>query len=425
MMELTLEESLSMSMAEIAKRHDEQSNLIKDIQSSTDFALRNQKASIKSLEIQVRKISIILHERLFGNLQSSIEIKPRVNDETISTFVKVDKPLIHHIDASQYAHRRNQVKAFIPTIEEGEGMDEPIINDIETKFDNIGSNEDECEYLVLAGRQLEITVYAACSLNEYRVYDKGINTTYPGEWIRRIDFLYSLRNLKKTDSDILYAGSIKEDTAYLCLHFAEDHEGTRSNTPYPENSILRIQDIEGEYSGRYQTWSLNQEIPNMPTRSLVEHLSTDLVSTYKGLMEKTYTWIEAREVETNGAPSDRSENLERSNKSFGKITEDRKAGTSSPLIEELIMDFFLACPKSQEKSLPHKRSQIEEVVRTGQLSYLVKGIKKERANAFENQQVKGKKDKGTTPNEAPILMIRQWELEMDIQQKNEKSSKKG
>ncbi|GKC40087.1 hypothetical protein Tco_1052471 [Tanacetum coccineum] len=103
MMELTLEESLSMFMAEIAKRHDKQSNLIKEIQSSMDFALRNQKASIKSLKIQVRKMSIILHERLSRNLQSSIEIKPRVNDETISTFVKADKPLIRHINASQYA----------------------------------------------------------------------------------------------------------------------------------------------------------------------------------------------------------------------------------------------------------------------------------------------------------------------------------
>ncbi|GJX10306.1 zf-CCHC domain-containing protein [Tanacetum coccineum] len=72
------------------------------------------------------------------------------------------------------------------------------------------------------------------------------------------------RNMKKYDSDIQYAVSIKEDTAFLCLHFVEDHEGTRSNTPYPENSIRRIQDIEGEYSGRYQTWSLLQEIPNTP-----------------------------------------------------------------------------------------------------------------------------------------------------------------
>ncbi|GJX15076.1 hypothetical protein Tco_0206834 [Tanacetum coccineum] len=42
------------------------------------------------------------------------------------------------------------------------------------------------------------------------------------------------RHLKITDSDILYAVSIKEDTAYLCLHFTKDHEGMKSNTPYPE-----------------------------------------------------------------------------------------------------------------------------------------------------------------------------------------------
>ncbi|GJY31612.1 homeodomain-like protein [Tanacetum coccineum] len=48
-------------------------------------------------------MSIILHERLSGNLQRSIKIKPRVNDETIYTSVKADKPSICRIDASQYA----------------------------------------------------------------------------------------------------------------------------------------------------------------------------------------------------------------------------------------------------------------------------------------------------------------------------------
>ncbi|GKB46750.1 hypothetical protein Tco_0897503 [Tanacetum coccineum] len=33
-------------------------------------------------------------------------------------------------------------------------------------------------------------VYTAYSLNEYGVYVTSINTAYPGEWIRRIDFLY-------------------------------------------------------------------------------------------------------------------------------------------------------------------------------------------------------------------------------------------
>ncbi|GKB61056.1 reverse transcriptase domain-containing protein [Tanacetum coccineum] len=102
MTELTLEESLRMFMAKIAKSHDEQSNLIKEIQASTDFALRNQKASIKALEIQVRKMSIILRKKLSRNLQSLTKVKSRVNDETISTSVETDKPSIRRIHASQY-----------------------------------------------------------------------------------------------------------------------------------------------------------------------------------------------------------------------------------------------------------------------------------------------------------------------------------
>ncbi|GJY06598.1 zinc finger, CCHC-type containing protein [Tanacetum coccineum] len=34
-------------------------------------------------------------------------------------------------------------------------------------------------------------------------------------------------------SEIQYVVSIKEDMAYLCLHFTKDHEGNKINTPYP------------------------------------------------------------------------------------------------------------------------------------------------------------------------------------------------
>ncbi|GKC28943.1 hypothetical protein Tco_1036237 [Tanacetum coccineum] len=103
MTRLTLEESLSMFMAEIAKRLDENTNLMNEFRASTDFAFRNQEASIKALEIQVRQMSIILREKLPINVRSSTVIKPRINDETISTSVKTDKPLIRRVDASQYA----------------------------------------------------------------------------------------------------------------------------------------------------------------------------------------------------------------------------------------------------------------------------------------------------------------------------------
>ncbi|GJT43824.1 putative reverse transcriptase domain-containing protein [Tanacetum coccineum] len=53
----TMEESLRKFMAKSTKRHEENSNLIKEIRASTDAAIRNQGASIKALEIQIRQMS--------------------------------------------------------------------------------------------------------------------------------------------------------------------------------------------------------------------------------------------------------------------------------------------------------------------------------------------------------------------------------
>ncbi|GJV16058.1 hypothetical protein Tco_1361381 [Tanacetum coccineum] len=47
----SMEESLRKFMSESAKRHEENSNLIKEIRASTDATIRNQGASIKTLEI--------------------------------------------------------------------------------------------------------------------------------------------------------------------------------------------------------------------------------------------------------------------------------------------------------------------------------------------------------------------------------------
>ncbi|GJW61307.1 hypothetical protein Tco_0110642 [Tanacetum coccineum] len=165
-------------------------------------------------------------------------------------------------------------------------------------------------------------------------------------------------------------------------------------------------------------------------------------------MEKTYTWIEAREVATNEAPNDRRENFKRSKKSSwdnnrGQKGRDRFSPYRGPnhgllsslskspreiLATEKVARSFKQPPRmfgsrrSRDMSkychfyedhghdtndCCQIRSQIEEAVKSGQLSYLVKGIKKQRAKSFENQRVEGKKDKGAMPTEAPILMIRQ------------------
>ncbi|GJZ00336.1 hypothetical protein Tco_0517765 [Tanacetum coccineum] len=52
-----MEDTLSNFMRESTKRHDENSNLIKEIRASTDAAIRNQGASIKTLEIQIGQMS--------------------------------------------------------------------------------------------------------------------------------------------------------------------------------------------------------------------------------------------------------------------------------------------------------------------------------------------------------------------------------
>ncbi|GJW22936.1 hypothetical protein Tco_0033558 [Tanacetum coccineum] len=55
-----MEETLSKFMSESAKRHEENSNMIKEIQASTNAVIRNQGASIKTLAIQIGQVSKIL-----------------------------------------------------------------------------------------------------------------------------------------------------------------------------------------------------------------------------------------------------------------------------------------------------------------------------------------------------------------------------
>ncbi|GKF47884.1 hypothetical protein Tco_0141135, partial [Tanacetum coccineum] len=81
----SLEELLTKFMAESAKRHEENLNIIKEIRASTDAAIRNQRASINTLEIQIRHMSKVLQERGFGSVPSSTKTNPRDQIKSIST----------------------------------------------------------------------------------------------------------------------------------------------------------------------------------------------------------------------------------------------------------------------------------------------------------------------------------------------------
>ncbi|GKE40283.1 hypothetical protein Tco_1463688 [Tanacetum coccineum] len=56
-----MEESLAKFMAESAKRHEENSTIIKEIRASTDAAIQNQGASIITFELQIGQMSKEAH----------------------------------------------------------------------------------------------------------------------------------------------------------------------------------------------------------------------------------------------------------------------------------------------------------------------------------------------------------------------------
>ncbi|GJT79694.1 hypothetical protein Tco_1054036 [Tanacetum coccineum] len=109
----SMKDSLSKFMSESAKRHEENSNLIKEIRASTNAAIRNQGASIKTFENQIGQMSMVLQERGFGSLPSSIEANPRDQVKSISITIEADSYPICHIGSSQYAVSTRQNRTLM------------------------------------------------------------------------------------------------------------------------------------------------------------------------------------------------------------------------------------------------------------------------------------------------------------------------
>ncbi|GJT89475.1 hypothetical protein Tco_1071192 [Tanacetum coccineum] len=98
----SIEDTLSKFMIESTKRHEENSNLIKETRASTDAAIQNQGASIKTLEIQIGQMSKVLQERGFESLPISTEANSRDQVKSISTTIEADSYPIRRIGSSQY-----------------------------------------------------------------------------------------------------------------------------------------------------------------------------------------------------------------------------------------------------------------------------------------------------------------------------------
>ncbi|GKF13517.1 hypothetical protein Tco_0054979, partial [Tanacetum coccineum] len=108
-----MEESLAKFMAESAKRHKENSNIIKEIRASTDAAIQNQGASIKTLELQIGQMSKVLQERGFRSLPGSTEINSKDQVKSIST-ATTDSFEIRHMERCPYAVSGIQHRFMFP-----------------------------------------------------------------------------------------------------------------------------------------------------------------------------------------------------------------------------------------------------------------------------------------------------------------------
>ncbi|GJV24049.1 reverse transcriptase domain-containing protein [Tanacetum coccineum] len=81
---------------------------------------------------------------------------------------------------------------------------------------------------------------------------------------------------------------------HLVVHNIKQKEGESTRafvTRYTEDTLQIL--------GLHEEQRISGFVHGLRTRILVESLSTDLPATYKAMMEKTYTWIEAKEVATN------------------------------------------------------------------------------------------------------------------------------
>ncbi|GKA49400.1 hypothetical protein Tco_0742473 [Tanacetum coccineum] len=174
---------------------------------------------------------------------------------------------------------------------------------------------------------------------------------------------------------------------HLAVHNIKQREGESVRafaTGYTDDTLQIL--------GLHEDQRISGFVHGLKARNLVKHLSTDLLSTYKGLMEKTYTWIEAREVTTNGVLNDQRDNFERSRKPSedngrGQKSRDRfysDRGPNHGLLSSLsksLRDIFAT--EEVEKTF-EQPPRLPEII----MEYLVKISKKARILELKRRHLK-------------------------------------
>ncbi|GJR65756.1 hypothetical protein Tco_0011821 [Tanacetum coccineum] len=120
----------------------------------------------------------------------------------------------------------------------------------------------------------------------------------------RVDSILNYKDLKvKFQSH--FSQQKKFTKTHLAVHNIKQREGESTRA-----FVTMYTDVTLQILGLHEEHRISGLVHGLKTRSLVEFPTTNLPTTYKGLMEKTYTWIEARDVATNETPNDHREGVD-------------------------------------------------------------------------------------------------------------------
>ncbi|GJY54158.1 hypothetical protein Tco_0445822 [Tanacetum coccineum] len=205
---------------------------------------------------------------------------------------------------------------------------------------------------------------------------------------------------------------------------APNREGNRRGRNVEGIRPLEIEASKGQVPITCQSAKENHNIKQREgksTRAFITRYTDDtlqildLPSTYKGLIEKAYTWVEAREVATDGILNNRRDDSERSK----KFSWDPRYKKVAKTFEQ--PPRFLGANWSKDKTrychfhedYGHEtnqcrelKHQIEEAVKSGQLAHLVKGVK-EKKEKTTSTSLEGRKKEEKKPilDKVYVLMI--------------------
>ncbi|GJR35901.1 hypothetical protein Tco_1211585 [Tanacetum coccineum] len=158
----SMEETLSKFMSESAKRHEENSNMIKEIRASTDAAIRNQGASIKTLKEKDPRsftlpcyINNVCFDNALAGLGASISVIP------LSTYL--------NLGLGELAHTKLTVELADRTVKYPKGIAKNVLTILSTAYAKIDVFKRKITLRVMDEKIIFKSVKPASSLIK-RVY---------------------------------------------------------------------------------------------------------------------------------------------------------------------------------------------------------------------------------------------------------------